>query len=139
MAQDRSPLAAAVAKVGDRWALLLIEALLAGPRRFGELQAALPAIAPNVLSQRLKHLEREGIVVARAYSEHPPRFTYALTGGGEELAGALLLLTSWGAEHSAEAEPIAHRTCGTGLQACWYCPTCERTVHDTEADELRYA
>lgn len=134
-----SPLAAAVAKVGDRWALLLIEVLLSGPRRFGELQAALPAIAPNVLSQRLKHLEREGVVVARAYSEHPLRFSYALTERGEELAGALLLLTSWGAEHSAEADAPAHRTCGTGLQARWYCPTCEQTVHDTEADELRYA
>lgn len=139
MAIHTSPLGAAVAKVGDRWALLLIEALLTGPRRFGELQSALPAIAPNVLSQRLKHLEREDVVVARAYSEHPPRFAYALSGAGEELAGALLLLTSWGAQHASEAEVPAHRTCGTGLQARWYCPTCEQTVHDTEADELRYA
>jgi len=59
-----SPLAAAVARVGDRWTMLVVEALLAGPRRFNDLQEVLPGIAPNILSQRLKHLEREFLVVA---------------------------------------------------------------------------
>ncbi|MGH9280206.1 MAG: winged helix-turn-helix transcriptional regulator, partial [Acidimicrobiales bacterium] len=58
-----SPLAEAVARVGDRWALLLVHALLDGPRRFNDLQHDLPGIAPNVLTQRLRHLEREGVVV----------------------------------------------------------------------------
>ena len=69
-----SPLDEAVARVGDRWTLLLVQALLEGPRRFNDLAAALPGIAPNVLSQRLKHLEREAVVVSQPYSRRPPRF-----------------------------------------------------------------
>ena len=63
-----SALQEALHRVGDRWALLLVDALLPGPRRFGELQDAVPSIAPNILSDRLKRLEREGVVVARRYS-----------------------------------------------------------------------
>lgn len=132
-------LAAALTSVGDRWTLLLVDALMGGPRRFGELQAALDGIAPNVLSQRLKHLESEGLVVASAYSQRPLRFAYALTGGGAGLASALRLLTAWGVGRSPgpeEAASPAHHRCGTPLEAKWWCPTCERVVEDPEADEL---
>jgi DNA-binding HxlR family transcriptional regulator len=67
-----SPLGEATARVGDRWTLLLVQALLDGPRRFNQLLEALPGIAPNVLSQRLKHLEREHVVVSQPYSRRPP-------------------------------------------------------------------
>jgi len=139
MASRPSPLAAAAAKVGDRWSLLVVEALLDRPLRFNELSAALGGIAPNVLSQRLKHLEREGVVVARAYSQRPPRFAYALTAAGQELAGPLRLLSSWGALHGDAADPPAHLLCGTPLETRWYCPTCSVDVPDTQADELRHA
>jgi DNA-binding HxlR family transcriptional regulator len=69
-----SPLDEAVARVGDRWTLLIVQALLAGSRRFNDLLEALPGIAPNVLSQRLKHLEREAVVVSQPYSRRSPRF-----------------------------------------------------------------
>src|SRR5918992_2781684 len=82
-----SPLAAALERVGDRWSLLLIEALLDGPRRFGELSESVAGIAPNILSERLKRLEGERIVRSIPYSERPPRFSYALTDDGQELAG----------------------------------------------------
>src|ERR671911_845455 len=94
-----SPLAAALEAVGDRWTLLLVEALLDGPRRFGDLQEALEGIAPNVLTQRLRRLEGEGLVVAQPYSQRPPRFVYELSAAGNELAGALRLLAHWGARH----------------------------------------
>ena len=77
-----TPLAAALDSVGDRWTLLLIEALLDGPRRFGDLQEALQGIAPNVLTQRLRRLEGEGLVLAQPYSERPQRFVYELTAVG---------------------------------------------------------
>ena len=98
-----SPLAAALDSVGDRWALLLVEALLAGPRRFGDLQEDLSGIAPNVLSGRLRRLEAEGVVVAEPYSERPPRYVYELTAAGRELADALRLLADWGSR-TARAE-----------------------------------
>ncbi len=139
-ASARSPLDEAVSRVGDRWALLLVQALLAGPRRFNELQDDLPGIAPNVLTQRLRHLERQGVLRAIPYSERPPRMVYELTASGQELAGALRLLAQWGAGRSPDAvEPLRHGRCGTPLEARWYCPTCARGVDDEEArGELRF-
>ena len=77
-----TPLADALARVGDRWTLLVVAALLEGAKRFNELQDELDGIAPNVLSGRLKLLGEQGLVVARAYSERPPRFVYELTASG---------------------------------------------------------
>jgi DNA-binding HxlR family transcriptional regulator len=129
----------AVASVGDRWTLLVIHALLDGPLRFGELAEAVPGLAPNILTRRLRHLEHEGLVDATPYSRRPLRMTYDLTAAGRELAGALALLSEWGARRAGGPAPRHHRPCGTSLEARWWCPTCERTVVDDEADELRYA
>ena len=135
---ETSPLGDALARVGDRWTLLVVGALMEGPRRFGDLEQEVPGIAPNILTQRLRHLEREALVVARPYSERPPRMVYELSAAGRELAGALRLLADWGARHSDAAEPARHGACGTPLEVRWYCPTCERTVEEDEADELEY-
>jgi DNA-binding HxlR family transcriptional regulator len=138
MAVPQTPLAAALERVGDRWSLLLIEALLEGPRRFGELLESIIGIAPNILSERLKRLEGERIVRSTPYSERPPRFSYALTDEGQELAGVLRLLADWGARGSAHAEPMRHAACGTPVEARLWCPTCARSLEEPEADELRF-
>jgi DNA-binding HxlR family transcriptional regulator len=129
-----SPLADALARVGDRWTLLLVAALLDGERRFNELQEELDGIAPNVLSARLKLLTEEALVVSRPYSERPPRFVYELTESGRELAGALRLLADWGARSGGAGEPLRHTACGTALEARWWCPNCETIVDDAAAD-----
>lgn len=129
----------AVRRVGDRWTLLLVDALLPGPRRFGELLAAFDGLAPNILSSRLKALEADGLVVATPYSRRPYRLAYALTASGADLAGALRLLTQWGSTRGGDGTSAArHRTCGTTLEARWWCPTCARTVDDGEAPDLDY-
>jgi len=137
MASHDSPLAAALQRVGDRWSLLLVEALLPGPRRFNELGEAVTGIAPNILADRLRRLESERIVSATPYSERPPRFAYALTDEGQELAGALRLLADWGSRVSRESEPLRHAACGTPVEARWYCPTCDRPVEGQEAEQVR--
>ena len=137
MASHDSPLAAALERVGDRWSLLLVEALLPGPRRFNELGEAVIGIAPNILADRLRRLESERIVSATPYSERPPRFAYALTDEGQELAGALRLLADWGSRVSRESEPLRHAACGTPVEARWYCPTCDRPVEGKEAEQVR--
>jgi DNA-binding HxlR family transcriptional regulator len=134
-----SPLAAALDSVGDRWTLLLVEALLEGPRRFGELDRELEGIAPNVLSQRLRQLEADGLVLAEPYSERPRRFVYELTAGGRELAGALRLLADWGARHRDAGEGPRHAACGAPLEARWWCPTCGSPVDGEDAAGLHYA
>jgi DNA-binding HxlR family transcriptional regulator len=139
MAQTvRSPLEDALARVGDRWTLLLVGAMQEGARRFNDLLEDVPGIAPNILAQRLKHLEREAIVVGRPYSERPPRMAYELTGAGRELAGALRLLAMWGARGSEAVEPLRHAACGTPLEARWYCPTCAEPVADEAESEVRF-
>jgi DNA-binding HxlR family transcriptional regulator len=137
MAADQSPLAAALERVGDRWSLLLVEALLSGPRRFNELQAQVTGIAPNILSDRLKRLEGEGVLRSQPYSERPVRLVYELTAEGQELAGALRLLADWGSRVAREAEPLRHAVCGTPVEARWYCPTCDREVEGREAEQVQ--
>ena len=133
-----SALGEALTRVGDRWTLLVVEALLDGPRRFNELAERIGGIAPNILSQRLKHLEREALILAHPYSARPPRLAYELTASGRELAGALRLLAHWGAGRSDAAEPPRHGACGTPMEARWYCPTCARAVQDEEGANLRF-
>lgn len=120
-----SPLAEALDRVGDRWTLLVVEALLDGPRRFNDLTGLIPGIAASILSERLRRLERDGLLLARPYSQRPPRAAYELTAEGKELAGALRLLAHWGARHADPAEAPRHSACGTPLEARWYCPTCD--------------
>jgi DNA-binding HxlR family transcriptional regulator len=131
----------ALGRVGDRWSLLVVQALLAGARRFNDLQAELGGIAPNVLATRLRQLEGDGLVVATPYSERPVRYAYELTADGAALAGALRLLATWGADQAgapAEAEPVVHEACGTAAEPRWWCPTCERGLDDDELDDLRW-
>jgi len=132
-----TPLEAALDRVGDRWSLLLVEALLQRPRRFGELRDALPTIAPNILTDRLRRLEREGIVLARPYQDRPPRAEYTLTADGHDLAGALRLLADWGGRRADHADPLRHALCGTPLEARWYCPTCTTAVSERDAPATR--
>jgi DNA-binding HxlR family transcriptional regulator len=129
-----SPLEAALTRVGDRWSLLLVEALLDGPRRFNELAEAIPGIAANILTDRLRRLERERIVVATPYQHRPTRMSYALTASGRDLASALRLLADWGARGAADVDPIRHGLCGTPLEVRWYCPTCGLPVDDPNTE-----
>lgn len=133
-----SALGAALDRVGDRWSLQLVEALLPGPLRFGELGEVVAGIAPNILADRLRRLERAGILLGTPYSRRPLRLAYALTADGRELAGALRLLADWGARRggAASGEPLRHEVCGTPLEARWHCPTCGRLVDDEEPDGL---
>jgi DNA-binding HxlR family transcriptional regulator len=105
------PLDAAAAVVGDRWALLVCDALLRGPARFADLQAQLPEVASNVLTRRLRDLEAAGVVTSERYSERPPRHRYALSPLGRGLAPALAALARWGEQlpepGAAEGETAA--------------------------------
>jgi DNA-binding HxlR family transcriptional regulator len=133
----------AMAKVGDRWTLLVVDALLEGPRRFSELQSDIPRLAPNVLTARLRRLERQGLVLAVPYSDRPPRLEYRITDSGRELAGALRLLARWGSRTTGSDSPghdgpgPHHRSCGTALETRWFCPTCAR-ITETADDDLRW-
>lgn len=117
--------------MGDRWTLLLVAALLDGPRRFRELEESVPGIATNVLTSRLRDLERDGLVRPVPYSRRPLRVDYHLTDQGAALADALRLLAAWGTvtdEHTAPRHPA----CGTPMEVRYWCPTCARLEDDDD-------
>jgi len=99
------PLAIGARHLGDRWVLLILGVLRDRPRRFGQLQAALPGLAPNILSQRLARLERDGLVAANRYSHRPARYEYDLTPAGRAAARVLDALVAWASgEQQATAD-----------------------------------
>ena len=68
--------------IGSKWTALLVHDLSEGARRFSELEHACPGISPRTLSERLRWLEEEGVVVRHSYAETPPRVEYELTAEG---------------------------------------------------------
>ena len=126
----RPALDEALRRVGDRWSLAVVAALLDGPRRYGELAEELPGIAANTLAARLRQLEADGLVLARPYSERPRRFAYALTAEGAALAGVLDALEGW-----AGGDAASHDACGTPLERRLYCPTCGVAVEPGGASD----
>ena len=132
----RRALAGALERVGDRWSLLVVDALAGGPRRFAELQEDIPGIATNVLAQRLRRLESERIVLAVPYSRRPLRYSYELTDTGRALGGPARMLAQWNSDHgSADDRTPSHEPCGTPMEVRWYCPTCDRMAESAAGHE----
>ena len=92
----RSSLDAALSRIGDRWSLLVIAALLDGPLRFKDLSRTVDGIAPNILTDRLRRLGRSGVIASVPYSARPVRVEYRLTEDGQELGSVLRMLAGWG-------------------------------------------
>ena len=93
--------------VGERWALLVVRELLLGPKRFTDLRAGLPGVSPNVLAQRLRELERAGVV--RRGKLPPPAASrvYELTEWGLELEPVMVRLGRWGARSPSKPRDAA--------------------------------
>jgi DNA-binding HxlR family transcriptional regulator len=92
------PAARALEVIGEKWSLLIVRDLLAGPRRFSDLRRSLTAITPKWLSVRLRALEEQGIVVREAASQR--EVWYRLTPKGQALAPAIDALLVWGMDHA---------------------------------------
>jgi DNA-binding HxlR family transcriptional regulator len=125
------PVAKTLELVGDRWTLLIVRDLLAGTRRFQDLQKSLPGIAPNILSDRIKLMEEHGLITRRFYSEHPPRAEYELTAKGKELATVVGALAAWGSRHVYSRVRLVHADCGHPVKLGYYCPDCGERVRGT--------
>ncbi len=94
------PIAGALDLIGDRWTLLVVRDLLfLGNRRFGDFLSSPEKIPTNLLSDRLRRLEENGIVVKVSYQERPPRYEYQLTAKGADLFPVLRALAGWANRH----------------------------------------
>jgi len=91
-------------RIGDKWAIYVVDRLGDGPRRFSELLRGIDAITARMLTVTLRGLERDGIVTRTVHAAVPPRVDYALTPLGETLRAAIGQLVSWADTHLPEIE-----------------------------------
>ena len=90
------PVATTVQLIGSKWKLLILRNLLARPWRFNELRRNLEGISQKVLTDSLRAMEADGLVLRTAYAEVPPRVEYSLTELGESLRPILAAMQQWG-------------------------------------------
>jgi DNA-binding HxlR family transcriptional regulator len=102
-ARSDCPIACTLDLIGDRWTLLIVRDLLFGKHRFSEFLASAEDIKTNVLAERLKRLERAGLVQRSRYRERPPRYEYRLTDQGRDLSPVLEAMFTWGRAHLSGA------------------------------------
>lgn len=91
-------------RIGDRWTVLVIGTLEDGPQRFSQLSRRVDGISQKMLTQTLRALEADGLVLRTAYPEIPPRVEYELTALGRSLLEPLHALVTWAREHMGEVE-----------------------------------
>jgi DNA-binding HxlR family transcriptional regulator/putative sterol carrier protein len=103
--QQYCALARALDVAGDRWTLLIVRELAPGPRRFTDLVDGLPGISRNLLTERLRTLERDGLIARQDLPAPAARQVYELTDDGRDLAHAMAPLIAWGARRLGERKP----------------------------------
>ena len=91
-------------RIGDKWAIYVVDRLGAGPRRFSELLRGIDGITARMLTVTLRGLERDGVLTRTVHAAVPPRVDYALTPLGETLHIAIGQLVSWADTHLPEIE-----------------------------------
>ncbi len=95
------PMATTVQLIGNKWKLLILRNLRMRPWRFNELQKSLEGISQKVLTQSLRSMESDGIVVRTVYAEVPPRVEYSLSKLGETMSPILDAMEKWGNDYKA--------------------------------------
>jgi DNA-binding HxlR family transcriptional regulator len=117
-------IAAALTILGEKWSLLVVRELSLGIHRFDEIRRNTGA-PRDILANRLRKLEEEGVLERRQYQERPVRFGYHLTAAGKELRPILLALSQWG-ERWTEQTNFADwvHTCGATLELVHTCKAC---------------
>lgn len=129
-------LAYALDVIGERWTILLIRELMAGPRRFTDLIDGLPGISTNLLTERLKHLEEQGLIRRRMLPPPAGSTVYALTAVGQALEPTLLELGKWGRQFvpaSMEGVHVLHIGSYALTPKTFFRPDLAQGVNDTYA------
>jgi DNA-binding HxlR family transcriptional regulator len=93
------PTRLALDRIADKWTVLIVGCLAPGTRRFGELRREIRGISPKVLTQKLRELERDGIITRKIYASVPPKVEYRLTPLGQTLIGLLDSIRVWAESH----------------------------------------
>ena len=99
------PVATTVSLIGSKWKLLIMRNLLARPWRFNELRKDLDGISQKVLTDSLRSMEADGLVVRTVYAEVPPRVEYALSPLGESMKPIIKSMETWGLAYKSGTLP----------------------------------
>ena len=97
--RSNCPIACALDIIGDKWSLVIVRDLFFGKRRYNEFLESPEGITTNILANRLKRLERHGIIERRPYQENPPRYEYRLTQRGKDLLPVIRAAIGWSKAH----------------------------------------
>ena len=98
------PVATTVSLIGSKWKLLIMRNLLARPWRFNELQKSIDGISQKVLTEALRSMEADGLVIRKAYPEVPPRVEYSLTELGESMRPIIKSMENWGMAYKEQMQ-----------------------------------
>jgi len=96
------PSRAVLDRISDKWTPLIVLVLRDGPMRFTHLRLGMGGVAPKVLAETLRRLERDGLLTRTAYAEVPPRVEYELTALGQSLAEPIAGVAAWAEEHTRQ-------------------------------------
>ena len=96
------PVATTVSLIGSKWKLLIMRNLLARPWRFNELKKSIDGISQKALTESLRSMEADGIVIRKAYPEVPPRVEYSLTELGESMRPIIKAMENWGSAYKEQ-------------------------------------
>jgi DNA-binding HxlR family transcriptional regulator len=97
--EDKCPVTAMLQLIGGKWKPVILYCIRSEKRRFGEISARIPDISRKVLTQQLKELEEDGLVLRKQFNEIPPRVEYELSLLGKSLAPVLHEMEKWGMEN----------------------------------------
>ncbi|MBI3221299.1 MAG: helix-turn-helix transcriptional regulator [Bacteroidetes bacterium] len=93
------PVTATIELIGGKWKPVILYCIRADTRRFGEIASRIPSISRKVLTDQLKELEQDGLILREQFNETPPRVEYSLTERGKSLAPVLSEMEKWGMEN----------------------------------------
>ncbi|MEA4951906.1 hypothetical protein SDC9_60217 [bioreactor metagenome] len=94
----KCPIETTLSLINGKWKLLILKELSQGAVRYGKLGAAIPAVSAKVLTQQLRELEEDGLIVRTVYAEVPPRVEYSLSDMGASIFSVFKELRRWGLE-----------------------------------------
>lgn len=100
------PMVTAINVIGGKWKPIILHMLSTGMMRFGELKKNIPPVSQKMLTQQLRELEADGIVIRTAYAEVPPRVEYRLSDKGVTLTPILNNLYAWGEQNSSSQRNV---------------------------------
>jgi len=103
-AEYKCPIETTMSYISGKWKILIMKELIKEPVRFGELKSRLPKVSAKVLTQQLKEMEADDIIIRKVYAEVPARVEYSLSRKGISMLKILKEMAKWGLENDPEAK-----------------------------------